>query len=1235
MTDVLTDPVLPAFRHAIYNPNRLSDEEIKASFIVRQALLEALLEDIDSTRPGGIPQHHFIAGQRGMGKTMLLCRLGAALREPGRRARFLPLRFPEEQWTIDRLSKYWLNCLDSMADALEREGGNTELVRRLDETVERLRQDTGKEELLAEAAEKAFLELAGETQRRAVLLVDNLDYVFDRLEAHEMNRLRAALMKAGAPLLIGAGIVPPQATLHYEAPFYDHFKTHYLDRLSLEEMIEVLTQLARQAGQPEIARRIASERPRLSALHALTGGNPRTMVILYQIFTKGFSQEAYQDLEALLDWMTPLYKARFEELSLQIQVVVGALASHWEPISAGQLGRLVQLENSQVSPQLDRLKKMGFIEEVVVDPEDRLGPLPAGPSPQSRTGYQLAERFFNIWFLMRQATRRDRRNLTFLTRFIECIHTPAERSAMARDLLSHHGLSRANRIYGLALEDAVAEDSLRYELHDHVQQEIVAASRAFHEKIDDLIDPAEIPPHRFAFAELREKLRAAVPPDSDISGEEFADAILGSAELVGRREAIASQSLDDDTIRKLLELARQDQASLASRYGLEAAEWLKQLLLRATLTDWRDPHQVSNAVRQARSKEQLRLCLQYARPVAKQQIDPDAWKRICAFLAPSTERAAEWLAWADALYHEFRRPEEAETAARKALKIDPLSAGAWNHLGGILSDVDGRYSEAEAAYRKCIELDATCAGFWYNLGRFLQVHSNRFEEAQTAYRKAIELDPQFAWPWNGLGNLLQDHWHLFGEAEAAYRKAIELNPQDPGPWNNLGKLLQHSLYRFEDAEAAYRKATTLDPLSASPWNNLGDLFQDRLKRFEEAEAAYRKAIEIDPQNARSWNNLGNLLNHQLHRVEEAEAAYRKAIEYAPQDSSPWNNLGTLLQDSLHRFEEAERAYRTAIELEPKNARPWNNLGTLLKNQLRRFEEAETAYRKAIELEPRYASPWNNLGNLLVDHLGRFEEAEAAYRKSIELDPKDAKPWNNLGDLLQKHADRFEEAEEAYRKALTLDARNLRIWNQLGLLLNDCLGRGTEAVEAFRKAIELDPQTSFVPAANLVGVLRDQLGRNDEALQVYRNLPETKEQSLRTVIPLHAALFAAHAENWGIAAENLGKALDLLDDKCLFPEPTLTDWMWASAVLLHLGYGVKLLEYLQARGEDQRLRPWYEAIRAHLRGDRRYLRNAPVEVRPPAEVLYDQIALRLRHLPDTSRRWSPPTCKKVAAKASKR
>ena len=72
--------------------------------------------------------------------TMLLQRIAVELFAEPLQQDFLPLTFPEEQYIeVDRLSKFWLNCLDAAADALEREN-NGAAVAEIDQTVRQLEQ---------------------------------------------------------------------------------------------------------------------------------------------------------------------------------------------------------------------------------------------------------------------------------------------------------------------------------------------------------------------------------------------------------------------------------------------------------------------------------------------------------------------------------------------------------------------------------------------------------------------------------------------------------------------------------------------------------------------------------------------------------------------------------------------------------------------------------------------------------------------------------------------------------------------------------------------------------------------------------------------------------------------------------------------------------------------------------------------------------------------------------------
>ena len=138
---------------------------------------------------------------------------------------------------------------------------------------------------------------------------------------------------------------------------------------------------------------------------------------------------------------------------------------------------------------------------------------------------------------------------------------------------------------------------------------------------------------------------------------------------------------------------------------------------------------------------------------------------------------------------------------------------------------------------------------------------------------------------------------------------------------------------------------------------------------------------------------------------------------------------------------------------------------------------------------------------------------------------------------------------------------------------------------------------------------------------------------QSVLDLDYAILAAHDENWGQASTLIRGLIERLGDRAMFPKEQQDDWITLSAALLHYGYGEKLLELLADTGAEQKLRPWAEAIRAHLRGDAKYLRNAPVEVRDAAKVLFSEIQSKLAQLPESTRRWvSPGEVKKTSKKA---
>lgn len=493
MTDLLHRPLRGV---SLYNPHLHGKDELISLFVVRQDLLRLLLEDLRATALGKTPQHHLILGHRGMGKTMLLRRLSFAIEEddvlgPG----WVPLTFPEEQYNIANLSDFWLNCTDALSDWLETHGRGVE-AKELDEKAEKLRHLP--EDRRAREALALLASTARHIRRRFVLLVDNVDLVFERIKEQEWS-LRETLSSEPSIVLVGASAKAVESSFSYDQAFYDFFQVHELEGISLEETRKLLIHYSEAWGSPEV-KRIAEEEPaRIHVLHTLTGGNPRTIILLFNVLASGVDGDVRTDLERLLDQCTPLYKARFEELATQSQQVVHALAVHWDPISAGELAELLAMDVNAISSQLNRLVKQGVLEKVDYYPE-------------SKAGFQIAERFFNIWYLMR-ASRRVRRRLVWLVEFLRMFYSQDQlRVRAAVHIQSGMSLESEVRLryaeYSFALADALQDDIWSHSLektgfHALLQDDVLR------NQLQDLIDLDASEPSLKQRAELQQQLEQA------------------------------------------------------------------------------------------------------------------------------------------------------------------------------------------------------------------------------------------------------------------------------------------------------------------------------------------------------------------------------------------------------------------------------------------------------------------------------------------------------------------------------------------------------------------------------------------------------------------------------------------------------------------------------------------------------------------------------------------------------
>lgn len=426
------------------NPHLLARQELIDTFVARKPLLDEL---IDGLRRGG-NQHHLLIGNRGSGKTTLLLRLATAIEDdPKLTKKAIPLRFPEEQYNVSRVSDFWMNAVDALADALERQGDHAE-AKRVEASLAAV---DPLEEVERAAQALAVLEgWARRSKRLIVLLVDNFDLILERL-VDSLWAVRETLSAENRLVVIGASSRFIDEAIDYKSPFYDFFHVHELGPLSEDDARRVVLSLADRDHTPRVADVVARDPGRFKALYVLTGGTPRTLALLHTVLAAEHQDRVERDLESLLDQLTPYYKARFDDLPPQMQVIVDKVALHWHPITAAECQTATGFDVNTVSAQLSRLVKNGVLTKVA---------LPG----VSRLGFQVSERFFNIWYLMR-ASRRLRRRLAWFVEFLRIFYGEEDLRQRAEALLrTATPEQRAQPAQLLAFASAVADDRLRRRL---------------------------------------------------------------------------------------------------------------------------------------------------------------------------------------------------------------------------------------------------------------------------------------------------------------------------------------------------------------------------------------------------------------------------------------------------------------------------------------------------------------------------------------------------------------------------------------------------------------------------------------------------------------------------------------------------------------------------------------------------------------------------------------------------
>ena len=417
----------------LYNPQNASNATIKDTFVIRLKEYDKIWKDIERSKMEHPEQHYIIQGIRGSGKSTLLIRLSIAIEEHKTLSKWLiPILFREEEYGINSLFSFWEHIAEELTEHLVYADDFVGL----SDKIETFEDDP-------KAAFKLLDSYLVKANKKIILFIDNLAELFEIYSENEEAMLREVLSQNNNIRIIGGSAISLEHFYDNKAPFYQFFHIITLQELNQQETIKLLIKLGSYSGKEEeqkIKQLIEEEPEKIETLRRLTGGIPRTIVLLFQILIEGPSGSTFQYLEETLDKVSPMYKHRMDDLSKQQKPIVHAIAKNWDAISAKEIAKSTRIDSKQVSAQLNQLQKQWLIEKIHTSTKNHL--------------YVLQERFFNIWYLMRYGRRKDRNKLIWLTRFFEiwCSKDQLkERAQFFHQALSEASNPRGVMIYATAL----------------------------------------------------------------------------------------------------------------------------------------------------------------------------------------------------------------------------------------------------------------------------------------------------------------------------------------------------------------------------------------------------------------------------------------------------------------------------------------------------------------------------------------------------------------------------------------------------------------------------------------------------------------------------------------------------------------------------------------------------------------------------------------------------------------
>ena len=281
---------------------------------------------------------------------MLLARVAAELRSNDSFSIcMLPVRFMERSYEVFNAADFWLETLFHLARECETVDSN--FAAELRQTRSGLERRWN-EELLECRALAAVLEAASRLGRKLVLMVENLQSLWETVDEDFGWKLRGALQTEPWIVLVGTAESRFEGIDDARQPFFEMFRIVDLKPLTASECQLLWRRLSNSAVS-------ASE---IRPLQILTGGCPRLLVTMVRSTRHRSMRQLMEALAELIEEHTEYFRGHLEALAKTERRVYLAVVDLWHPAGASEIAARARMDIRVVSTLLARLVKRGAVQ---------------------------------------------------------------------------------------------------------------------------------------------------------------------------------------------------------------------------------------------------------------------------------------------------------------------------------------------------------------------------------------------------------------------------------------------------------------------------------------------------------------------------------------------------------------------------------------------------------------------------------------------------------------------------------------------------------------------------------------------------------------------------------------------------------------------------------------------------------------------------------------------------------